>query len=168
MPLFLSIVSFFNGVCWTIYALLRFDIFIIVSAYSSLSHASRTDQFGDTGLLHQFSSASRLIKEQTAILNSLTPSQSSLGRGSFIQYASYFKPASMMPLSCPQIPNGLGVLFAVAQLVLHAMYHKSTRRQIEARKSKSEMGLVEVVVMGETSQICKATKNGNHPETQNT
>lgn len=41
-----------------------------------------------------------------------------------------------------QIPNGLGVAFAVAQLVLHVVYHKSTVRQLEERKKKVETGLV--------------------------
>ncbi|KAK8967885.1 Bidirectional sugar transporter SWEET4 [Platanthera guangdongensis] len=33
MPLFLSVASFFNGLCWTIYAQIRFDLFITVSKY---------------------------------------------------------------------------------------------------------------------------------------
>ncbi|THU70468.1 hypothetical protein C4D60_Mb08t25330 [Musa balbisiana] len=68
MPLSLSLASFLNGVCWTTYALIRFDLFIT-------------------------------------------------------------------------IPNGLGVAFAVAQLVLHMMYHASTKQQIKERKMKIEMGL---------------------------
>ncbi|KAJ8486022.1 hypothetical protein OPV22_018507 [Ensete ventricosum] len=69
MPLFLSLASFFNGICWTIYALIRFDLFIT-------------------------------------------------------------------------IPNGLGVAFAVAQLILYMMYRGSTARQMKERKQKMEMGLV--------------------------
>ncbi|KAJ4781806.1 Bidirectional sugar transporter SWEET [Rhynchospora pubera] len=76
MPLFLSLAAFFNGVCWTAYALIRFDLYII-------------------------------------------------------------------------IPNGLGVMLATAQLLLYAIYYKSTQRQIEARRNKEEMGLAEVVVMKE-------------------
>ena len=30
MPLSLSLASFLNGVCWTAYALIRFDLFITV------------------------------------------------------------------------------------------------------------------------------------------
>jgi Sugar efflux transporter for intercellular exchange len=37
MPLFLSIAAFFNGVCWTAYALIRFDLYIIVSCRNSHS-----------------------------------------------------------------------------------------------------------------------------------
>lgn len=47
-----------------------------------------------------------------------------------------------------QIPNGLGVMFAVAQLVLYAVYYKSTQRQIADRKRKvAETGMTEVVVV---------------------
>nr|CAB3446478.1 unnamed protein product [Digitaria exilis] len=45
------------------------------------------------------------------------------------------------------IPNGLGVLFAVAQLVLYAIYYKSTQQIIEARKRKADqVAMTEVVV----------------------
>ena len=48
-----------------------------------------------------------------------------------------------------QIPNGLGVLFAVAQLVLYAMYYKNTQKIIEARKRKTDqVAMTEVVVDG--------------------
>ena len=46
MPFTLSLVSFLNGVCWTTYALIRFDIFITVGPSLSLSHAlSPPDRF---------------------------------------------------------------------------------------------------------------------------
>jgi solute carrier family 50 protein (sugar transporter) len=46
-----------------------------------------------------------------------------------------------------QIPNGLGVLFAVAQVVLYAIYYKSTQEIIEARKRKAnQVAMTEVVV----------------------
>ena len=48
-----------------------------------------------------------------------------------------------------KIPNGLGVLFAVAQLVLYAIYYKSTQEIIEARKRKADqVAMSEVVVDG--------------------
>jgi len=76
MPLFLSLASLVNGICWTAYALIRFDLYIT-------------------------------------------------------------------------IPNGLGVLFAVAQLVLYAMYYKNTQKIIEARKRKTDqVAMTEVVVDG--------------------
>ncbi|XP_050227225.1 bidirectional sugar transporter SWEET4 [Mercurialis annua] len=46
------------------------------------------------------------------------------------------------------IPNGLGTLFALAQLALYAVFYKSTKRQMEARKGKVEVGLSEIVVNG--------------------
>nr|UJT76395.1 bidirectional sugar transporter SWEET4a [Hemerocallis fulva] len=93
MPLFLSLASFFNGLCWTTYALIRFDLYIT-------------------------------------------------------------------------IPNGLGVLFAMAQLVLHIIYYKTTKEQMEARKRKAETGLSEVVVFGDNNnKVGKGSQNGvaNHP-----
>ncbi|RDX90191.1 Bidirectional sugar transporter SWEET7, partial [Mucuna pruriens] len=44
------------------------------------------------------------------------------------------------------IPNGLGTLFAVAQLILYATYYKSTKQQIAARKANGEVDLSQVVV----------------------
>ncbi|KAK7399081.1 hypothetical protein VNO78_10256 [Psophocarpus tetragonolobus] len=77
MPFYISVASFGNGVAWTAYALLPFDLFIT-------------------------------------------------------------------------IPNGLGTLFAVAQLILYATYYKSTQRQITARNAKvivdGEVNLSQVVV----------------------
>ncbi|KAJ4956659.1 hypothetical protein NE237_013442 [Protea cynaroides] len=49
----------------------------------------------------------------------------------------YAAPLSVM------IPNGLGTLFGLAQLVLYATFYKSTQRQIEAKKVKAEMGLAD-------------------------
>jgi len=31
MPFFLSLVNFLNGICWTAYALIRFDLYVTVS-----------------------------------------------------------------------------------------------------------------------------------------
>ncbi|KAK8938763.1 Bidirectional sugar transporter SWEET4 [Platanthera zijinensis] len=63
MPIYLSLLSFFNGLCWTIYALIHFDVNIM-------------------------------------------------------------------------IPNGLGFIFAVAQLILYAIYYKSTKRQLMERNGQ--------------------------------
>ncbi|RLN09407.1 bidirectional sugar transporter SWEET4 [Panicum miliaceum] len=74
MPLSLSLASLVNGICWTAYALIKFDLYIT-------------------------------------------------------------------------IPNGLGVLFAVAQVVLYAIYYNSTQEIIEARKRKAnQVAMTEVVV----------------------
>lgn len=62
-----------------------------------------------------------------------------------------------------QIPNGLGVLFAVAQLILYAVFYKSTLRQLEERRRKAEMCLTEVVINGDTNKIRHAPENGLRP-----
>ncbi|KAG4117570.1 hypothetical protein ERO13_D12G239500v2 [Gossypium hirsutum] len=47
------------------------------------------------------------------------------------------------------VPNGLGTLFSLAQLLLYATYYESTKRIIAARKeTKVEVNLSEVVVNG--------------------
>ncbi|XP_076882706.1 bidirectional sugar transporter SWEET4-like [Bidens hawaiensis] len=71
MPFFLSLFSLLNGISWTIYALIRFDPYIV-------------------------------------------------------------------------IPNGLGSLLGILQLVLYATFYKSTQRQLAERKTAGEMGLVEM------------------------
>ncbi|XP_078431704.1 bidirectional sugar transporter SWEET4-like [Wolffia australiana] len=48
------------------------------------------------------------------------------------------------------IPNGLGVLFATLQLVLYAIFYKSTPSQTE-RRQKPEVGLTNVVVSRESN-----------------
>ncbi|EES06724.1 bidirectional sugar transporter SWEET4 [Sorghum bicolor] len=86
MPLFLSLASLANSICWTAYALIRFDVYIT-------------------------------------------------------------------------IPNGLGVLFALGQLVLYAMFYKNTQQIIEARKRKADhqQGTVMEVVTDATPP----NNNGN-------
>ncbi|CAI9291073.1 unnamed protein product [Lactuca saligna] len=70
MPFFLSLFSMLNGISWTIYALIRFDPYIV-------------------------------------------------------------------------IPNGLGSLLGITQLILYATFYKSTQRQLAERKANLEMGLAE-------------------------
>ncbi|KAG8662006.1 bidirectional sugar transporter SWEET4 [Manihot esculenta] len=50
------------------------------------------------------------------------------------------------------IPNGLGSLFAVGQLVLYAVFYKSTKRQIAEREGKAEVGLSQIVVNGDSKK----------------
>jgi solute carrier family 50 protein (sugar transporter) len=60
-----------------------------------------------------------------------------------------------------QIPNGLGVLFAVAQVVLYAMYYKSTQEIIEARKRKADqVAMTEVVVDATVTTRASNTTTG--------
>nr|UJT76397.1 bidirectional sugar transporter SWEET4c [Hemerocallis fulva] len=79
MPLFLSVASFCNGTCWTVYSLLKFDLNIL-------------------------------------------------------------------------IPNAIGLLFSVVQLILYAVFYKSTQQILEARK-KAEVGMTG---MGQADKISNA------------
>ncbi|GAV68683.1 LOW QUALITY PROTEIN: MtN3_slv domain-containing protein, partial [Cephalotus follicularis] len=45
-------------------------------------------------------------------------------------------------------PNGLGTLYSVTRLILYAIYYKNTKRILEAREGKGEVGLSNVVVDG--------------------
>ncbi|PNX84225.1 bidirectional sugar transporter sweet4-like protein [Trifolium pratense] len=61
-----------------------------------------------------------------------------------------------------QIPNGIGTMFAVVQLILYATYYKSTKEQIAARKnSKGEMNLSELVVVGISNGTATVQDNPN-------
>ncbi|KAF5204943.1 Bidirectional sugar transporter sweet4 [Thalictrum thalictroides] len=91
MPFFLSFASFANGICWTTYALIKFDINITV-------------------------------------------------------------------------PNGIGTVLALLQLILYATFYKSTQRIMAERKRKSELGLSEVVVVGDSKKIASAPHNGHASE----
>ncbi|XP_057968154.1 bidirectional sugar transporter SWEET4 [Malania oleifera] len=53
------------------------------------------------------------------------------------------------------IPNGLGSVFALAQLVLYATYYKSTQKQLAERKSRGEMGLAHVTVAEDSQHSTK-------------
>ncbi|KAK2388482.1 Nodulin MtN3 family protein [Trifolium repens] len=60
------------------------------------------------------------------------------------------------------IPNGIGTMFAVVQLILYATYYKSTKEQIAARKnSKGEMNLSELVVVGNSNGTATVQDNPN-------
>ena len=51
-----------------------------------------------------------------------------------------------------QVPNGIGLVFAVAQLTLYSVYYKSTQRILASRK-KGEVVLTSVVVLGEPNKV---------------
>lgn len=61
-----------------------------------------------------------------------------------------------------QVPNGIGTLFGLAQLILYALFYKSTKRQIAERKIKGEVDLSRVMVVdGEDSRkVGSAPQNG--------
>ncbi|KAL8196295.1 hypothetical protein R6Q57_025295 [Mikania cordata] len=59
------------------------------------------------------------------------------------------------------IPNGLGSLLGIAQLLLYATFYKSTQRQLAERKSNAEMGITE---MGQSVGLSKISNNVVHDE----
>jgi solute carrier family 50 protein (sugar transporter) len=60
-----------------------------------------------------------------------------------------------------QIPNVLGVIFAVGQVIVYAIYYKSTQQILEARKIKaSRVPMTEVVVDGKNGSA-SASGAGN-------
>ncbi|KAK9926359.1 hypothetical protein M0R45_023593 [Rubus argutus] len=61
------------------------------------------------------------------------------------------------------IPNGLGTVFGLAQLILYATYYKSTQRQMAERKGR-EVNLSEVTIDDEPKKIgSRTTQNGRAP-----
>ncbi|KAL3619517.1 Bidirectional sugar transporter sweet7 [Castilleja foliolosa] len=89
MPFFLSLFSFLNGISWTAYALIRFDLFIA-------------------------------------------------------------------------IPNGMGALLGLAQLVLYATFYRSTKRiMAERMKNEGELGLAQIKAQGIEKVGPDTYKNGH-------
>ncbi|KAK6947952.1 SWEET sugar transporter [Dillenia turbinata] len=63
------------------------------------------------------------------------------------------------------VPNGLGTLFGLAQLILYATFYKSTKRQVAERERKGQVGLTEVVVeKAESNKISNEHPNGRVAE----
>jgi solute carrier family 50 protein (sugar transporter) len=62
-----------------------------------------------------------------------------------------------------QIPNVLGVIFAVGQVIVYAIYYKSTQQILEARKVKaSRVPMTEVLVDGKNgSAMASGAGNDN-------
>ncbi|XP_023521697.1 bidirectional sugar transporter SWEET4-like [Cucurbita pepo subsp. pepo] len=95
----------------------------------------------------------RVIKTKSVEYMPFTLSLASFANGViWTSYASiHFDPFIV-------VPNGLGTLSAVLQLVLYAAFYKSTQRQIADRKA--QIGLSEIVVNG-GSLSNKATSGGD-------
>ncbi|KAM0888375.1 hypothetical protein ACQ4PT_028418 [Festuca glaucescens] len=62
------------------------------------------------------------------------------------------------------IPNVLGVLFAVGQVIMYAIYYKSTQKILEARKGKADqISMAEVVIDGKNGNAtCSGAGNGHY------
>uniref|UniRef100_A0A0D9VF48 Bidirectional sugar transporter SWEET n=1 Tax=Leersia perrieri TaxID=77586 RepID=A0A0D9VF48_9ORYZ len=73
----------------------------------------------------------------------------------------YYYSATRRTCACTfrRIPNGLGVMFAIAQLILYAIYYKSTQQIMEARKRKADQAVAMTEVVVDSSA---AAKNGGH------
>ncbi|KAK8968335.1 Bidirectional sugar transporter SWEET4 [Platanthera guangdongensis] len=69
----------------------------------------------------------------------------------------YLAPLTVMLVM--QIPNTLGLLFSITQLVLHVLYYKTTKMQIAERKKKGEVGLTDVVVVDSLKTSMSAPSN---------
>ncbi|KAJ4950055.1 hypothetical protein NE237_026887 [Protea cynaroides] len=60
------------------------------------------------------------------------------------------------------IPNSLGTLLGLVQLILYAKYYnKSTQRLIDERKGKGNMGLVDVVVIQDSTIMVNPIQYGH-------
>ncbi|KAK6935573.1 SWEET sugar transporter [Dillenia turbinata] len=62
------------------------------------------------------------------------------------------------------IPNGMGTLFGLAQLILYGTFYKSTKRQMAERETKGQVGLTEVVVVAGSNKIGNGEPNGRVAE----
>lgn len=63
-----------------------------------------------------------------------------------------------------QVPNGLGVVFGLAQLVLYATFYRSTKKQALERQVKWEMGLAATTISGlDSTKTSRVAQNGHAP-----
>ncbi|KAG5539504.1 hypothetical protein RHGRI_019899 [Rhododendron griersonianum] len=73
--------------------------------------------------------------------------------GNVLMYAS---PLSVM------VPNGLGIVFGLAQLVLYATFYRSTKKQALERQVKWEMGLAATTISGlDSTKKSRVAQNGH-------
>lgn len=52
-----------------------------------------------------------------------------------------------------QVPNGIGLVFSIFQLILYATYYKSTQRILAARQKGGDVGLSSIVVHGDADRV---------------
>ncbi|KAF7137482.1 hypothetical protein RHSIM_Rhsim07G0080200 [Rhododendron simsii] len=75
--------------------------------------------------------------------------------GNVLMYAS---PLAVM------VPNGLGIVFGLAQLVLYATFYRSTKKQALERQVKWEMGLAATTISGlDSTKTSRVAQNGHAP-----
>ncbi|KAF5460522.1 hypothetical protein F2P56_020386 [Juglans regia] len=70
-----------------------------------------------------------------------------------------------------QVPNAVGSMFGLAQLILYATFYRSTKLVIGERKHKSEVDLSEVVVViaaEDSRKVGSAPQDGGASETNGT
>lgn len=108
MPFYLSLANFANGLIWAVYALLKFDINVLVNSQNLLSLHYRP----------WFLSESHTESGIYPVL------QSHL----FIFFSK-------------KVPNGLGAISGLVQLILYAAYHKSTDWDEEPEKPAANVEL---------------------------
>ncbi|KAM0828879.1 hypothetical protein ACQ4PT_067251 [Festuca glaucescens] len=61
------------------------------------------------------------------------------------------------------IPNVLGIMFAVGQVILYAIYYKSTQKILEARKGKADqISMAEVVIDGKNGNATRSGAGNGH------
>lgn len=99
MPFYLSLANFANGLIWAVYALLKFDINVLVNS-----------------------------------LNLLFPVLSGLVSLVILLFFLLF-------FSSEKLPNGLGALSGLVQLILYGTYYKTTNWDEEPEKPAASVEL---------------------------
>ncbi|OWM65389.1 hypothetical protein CDL15_Pgr008979 [Punica granatum] len=109
MPFYLSLANFANGLIWTVYALLKFDINLLVDP-------PKPSLFLCYRVWFQRLSISEDVSVYLMIVR------------------SFF-------FLSEQLPNGLGALSGLVQLILYAIYYKSTKWDDEPEKPTANVQL---------------------------
>ncbi|KAJ0498862.1 putative SWEET sugar transporter [Helianthus annuus] len=147
MPFFLSLFSLLNGVSWTVYALIRFDPYIVYDIILLY-----TVQPYDTSVTRKSARQKAFAKIVSIFSVVITYQKSSKFVMLFFKlfmncndfFFNFNFQAKKFVIRLWQIPNGLGSLLGAAQLILYATFYQSTKRQLAERKATNEMGLDEM------------------------